>query len=194
MQLLFMPKQLQQQPRIIAGEYKGIRLQVATTSRPITDRMKQSLFDQIADYIPHASVLDLYAGSGSLGLEALSRGASFCTFVDNDFEAQRLLSQNIAKCQATSKSKISKRNVLGFIKECKEAFDLIFVDPSYKQLETVELPLHLFAHVMHKDSLLIIKLPTGYQMRELRTMPMLLCQQFGANKLCYLKSEPFRGE
>lgn len=177
------------QPRIIAGKFKGIRLSVSDSSRPITDRMKQSLFDQITDYTQDAHVLDLYAGSGSLGLEALSRGSSFATFVENEHDAQETLAKNIAKCQAENITEIVKRNALGFVKDTKDQFDLIFIDPPYRELEEREFPLHMMYDLMHPQSLLVMKLATDYNLKPLKSLPLLLEQQFGQNKLVYIQKK-----
>src|SRR3954453_18643321 len=95
--------------RIIAGEFRGRTLippQGQQTTRPITDRAKQSLFDTLAPLMDDALVYDCFAGTGSLGLEALSRGAKFCTFFEADRSAVARLSQNIAALSVEKRSRI----------------------------------------------------------------------------------------
>src|SRR3954467_12569711 len=94
--------------RIIAGEFRGRPLlppQGQQTTRPITDRAKQSLFDVLAPHIDGALVYDCFAGTGSMGLECLSRGAKFCTFFEADRSAITRLHQNIAAVKAQDRSR-----------------------------------------------------------------------------------------
>src|SRR5512140_1618812 len=94
--------------RIIAGEFRGRQLLApeGSTTRPITDRVKQSLFDILSPRLEGAIVYDLFAGTGSLGLEALSRGASFCTFFEQDRSALSRLTQNIASLRLQGKCRL----------------------------------------------------------------------------------------
>ena len=121
--------------RIIAGLHRGrgILPPPGRTTRPITDRVKESLFSILTGQIREARVADIFAGTGSLGLEALSRGASFCSFVERDRHALRLLKQNIHTLGLDQQSQVTRKNAWLFSRwsSTPEPFDLIFVDPPY---------------------------------------------------------------
>ena len=128
--------------RIIAGTRKGMNLfsPVGRQTRPITDRAKESLFDVLFNYdiLDGAIVADLFCGTGSLGLEALSRGAGRATFIDSDRSALDLLQRNIDKARFTAESHIIRANAFktGAPPSPADAtptkYDIVFVDPPYK--------------------------------------------------------------
>jgi 16S rRNA (guanine966-N2)-methyltransferase len=172
-------------PRIIAGSAKNIRLKVSEGVRPVTDRMKQSVFDSIPEYISGAQVLDLYAGSGSFGLEALSRGSASCTFVENEKEVITTLNENIAKTHLADKAVVMQTNVGTFLKKNKDqTYDLIFCDPPFHTLETFSV--HRFSKLMHAKSLMVIKLPSAMEVKPLKIMPTLHVEKFGQNQILFL--------
>ena len=121
--------------RIIAGLHRGrgILPPPGRTTRPVTDRVKESLFSILTGQVREARVADIFAGTGSLGLEALSRGASFCCFVERDRPALRLLKQNIHTLGLDQQSQVTRKNAWLFSRwpTASEPFDLIFVDPPY---------------------------------------------------------------
>jgi len=124
--------------RIIAGTKKGMNLLSPKTmvSRPIIDRVKESLFSVLYKYeLPTGAIVaDLFCGVGSLGLEALSRGAEFVTFVDKDFDIVNILKKNIERTGFNSESKVIKGNAFNIelkIAPEEQKCDLVFVDPPY---------------------------------------------------------------
>ncbi len=120
--------------RIISGKYKGRQL-VSTKDqsvRPTTDKIKEYIFQLLNDFVLNANVLDLFAGSGSLGLEALSRGAEHVTFVDNSQASLRVLRRNIGRIKVEEPFSVIKKDVLKFLQKNKQPFDLIFADPPFK--------------------------------------------------------------
>lgn len=123
--------------RVIAGQAKGHRLKAPTTgTRPMTDRMKEALFSALGE-VEKAKVLDLYAGSGSLGLEALSRGAKKAVFVENARDAIVKLEANIDTCSLKKQSEVVWSDVSHFLnRPASTRMDLIFVDPPYNQPPT----------------------------------------------------------
>lgn len=123
--------------RIIAGLHKGRRLKPIKGNkiRPTTDRVREAIFSVLAERLAEASVLDLFCGSGALGIEALSRGASHATFVDKDFDAVKLVKSNLELVDEFSRSTILKGDVFRICERLgREAvsFDVIFADPPYK--------------------------------------------------------------
>ena len=121
--------------RVISGLYKGRVIDGFDIdgTRPTQDRVKESLFGSIQDYIEDAIVLDLFSGSGNLGIEALSNGAKECYFVDNNKEAIKVINSNLSKIGITS-NVINKdyRDALEYFKSNNIEFDLVFLDPPYK--------------------------------------------------------------
>ena len=116
--------------RIIAGIYKGRKLKVPKTSlRPTTNVVREALFDIIQDKIQHAKFLDIFAGSGLVGLEALSRGASFCAFVEKSKKAASTIKENINILNANGK--VYSIDFRRYLKKTDEIFDFIFFSPPY---------------------------------------------------------------
>lgn len=131
--------------RIVAGKYRGLSLATPKDDRvrPTSDRVREALFNVLAhrDFdvgftLHGARVLDLFAGTGALGLEALSRGASFVMFVDDHFESRALIRRNVEAAHATGATKIWRRDaaVLGDIPaNAGGGFGLVFIDPPYRK-------------------------------------------------------------
>ena len=120
--------------RVISGKYKGknlIGFNIDGT-RPTMDRVKESLFGIIQNYIKDSTVLDLFAGSGSLGIEALSNGASTCYFFDNNIELINIIKKNTVGINGVHIMKSDYKNSLELLKNSNIKFDLIFLDPPYK--------------------------------------------------------------
>jgi len=122
--------------RIIGGALKGKKLYSVrdTSIRPTADRLRESIFNILSQRVLDAVVLDLFAGTGALGIEALSRGAESAVFVDNRKGALSVLRRNIDSCMLDQKANIVKWNIrqnLNCIRSKKQNFDLIFLDPPY---------------------------------------------------------------
>ena len=119
--------------RIIAGTHRGTRLkEPAHVTRPTSDRVREAIFNVLSLVVPEARVLDLFAGTGALGLESLSRGAASCLFIDNDSQALHCLRQNLAHTKFNN-GKIIDGDALKFVQNPRgrQQFDLIFADPPY---------------------------------------------------------------
>lgn len=119
--------------RIIAGDYKGRRLYSPQDKRirPTTDKVKEALFSILADQIYDAGVLDLFSGTGGLGLEALSRGARHCWFCDNSRDSIKLLRENIQYCKAEPKATVLNGDFRKILQNLNTPMDLILLDPPY---------------------------------------------------------------
>lgn len=119
--------------RIISGKYKGKKLKGFNIegTRPTMDRVKESLFGMIQTYIPGSIVLDLFAGSGALGLEAISNGAKKCYLIDNNQMAIQTIKDNSQNIDENLK--IINIDYKKFLKTTDETFDIIFLDPPYKE-------------------------------------------------------------
>ena len=120
--------------RIITGEYKGRRLEMPRDNniRPTTEKVKEAIFSMLMHDIPDAVCVDLFAGTGNLGLEALSRGASKCYFGDKSRESIALVKRNIDMCRANSKSVVIPGEYQKVLQRITEKVDVFFLDPPYK--------------------------------------------------------------
>jgi 16S rRNA (guanine966-N2)-methyltransferase len=152
--------------RVIAGKYKGRRLNSPPSleTRPTSDRLRETLFNVIAARVPGARFLDLCAGSGAVGVEALSRGASHATFVDRSRAMRALISSNLALCRIPDKeSVLITADALDFLRQAvksgSEGWDVIFYDPPYSEdYESILKALGGFAlPLMTEHGLLIIE-------------------------------------
>ena len=124
--------------RIIAGSAKGRRLKAPREgTRPLTGRVREALFSSLGERVVGAKVLDLFAGSGSIGLEAASRGASAVVFVENDRDAVRVLSDNVAAVDLGGT--VIRADAVKYLESSSDRHDLVFVDPPYAfRLASVE--------------------------------------------------------
>lgn len=121
--------------RIIAGDYKGRKLQnpVDKRIRPTADKVKEAVFSILAADIYEANVLDLFSGTGNLGLEALSRGANHCWFGDNSRDSISLLRENIRYCRAEDRATVIPGDFRKTLQKLTDPMDVIFLDPPYNQ-------------------------------------------------------------
>ncbi|MGR3761642.1 16S rRNA (guanine(966)-N(2))-methyltransferase RsmD [Roseobacteraceae bacterium NS-SX3] len=169
--------------RIIAGEFRGRALAAVGRGdagahlRPTTDRVRESLFNVLmhTGAIPGARVLDLFAGTGALGLEALSRGAAEAVFVDDGRTAQGLIRKNIALCGALERCRIITRSVLKLGANLEAPFDVIFLDPPYgKELGQKALSAALSGGWVAEDALVVweenapMPAPEGFALHDSR--------------------------
>ena len=120
--------------RVISGSARGRRLKElqGMDTRPTTDKVKGSIFNVIQLDIPGRQVLDLFGGTGQLGIEALSRGAAHCTFVEQRRDAQTLIRENLKACDFQGVSRLVPGEAIAFLTSCREKFDVVFLDPPYQ--------------------------------------------------------------
>lgn len=119
--------------RIITGSARGTKLETLSgeETRPTTERVKEAIFSMIQFDIEGRRVLDLFGGSGQMGLEALSRGASVATFVDSNAEACAVIKRNAQKTHLYEKCNVLHTDWNAFLRGCREPFDIVFLDPPY---------------------------------------------------------------
>ena len=122
--------------RVITGKAKGITLATpeGMLTRPTSDRVKEALFSIIQFELPGAKVLDLFGGTGQLGIEALSRGASDAVFVDSREDACRLIRENLRRTKFELNGKVIRSDYLEYLKRCKDTFDIVILDPPYAEV------------------------------------------------------------
>lgn len=180
--------------RVISGTAKGTKLNSIDnlSTRPTLDRVKEPLFSIIQSYIVDANVLDLFAGSGALGIECLSRGALKCTFCDKSYESIKMLKQNIEKTRFQEKSivySVDYKKCLENIK--KEKFDIIFVDPPYKlDIAVDSLKRILQYNILTKEGIIVVETDEQErdlkQIEEIEKLEVIDVRKYGRVKLIFL--------
>ena len=119
--------------RVIAGSAKGTRLvQVPEGVRPVSDRVREGLFSSLGDRVEGTHVLDLYAGTGALGIEALSRGAADALFVDRDRRSVAAIRQNLGRAGFEDRARVVRAEADRAIEGSDGSYDLVFIDPPYE--------------------------------------------------------------
>ena len=121
--------------RVITGKARGVVLKTpeGLKTRPTSDRVKEALFSIIQFDIPNARVLDLFGGTGQLGIEALSREAKSAVFIDEQEAACKLIQENLKRTKLENCAKVIRCDYATFLKNCRETFDIILLDPPYKE-------------------------------------------------------------
>ena len=122
--------------RVITGTARGVQLKTpeGIQTRPTSDRVKEALFSIIQFDVPGKRVLDLFGGTGQLGIEALSRGAKSAVFVDAGDKACKLIRENLHRCKMDNNAQIIRANYLQYLQTCRDKFGLIFLDPPYAEV------------------------------------------------------------
>lgn len=171
--------------QVQSGLAKGRKLFVpkGTKVRPTTARIKQSIFDTLYDFT-NVSVLDVFSGSGALGIESLSRGALHCTFIEKDKSVINMLRKNLENCKLTSKSSILNhdyRKALYILKDKNKFYDYVFIDPPfdlYKNIEAKSL-IHDFLITLNINGKMIIEYTVELNM-ESKNMS-IITKKYGSN-------------
>lgn len=146
--------------RVISGTARGTKLSSIDdiSTRPTLDRVKEPLFSIIQVHLQNANVLDLFAGSGALGIEALSRGSKFCVFCDKSYKSINMLKQNIEKTKFQDKCLIVNEDYKKCIENQKNKFDIIFIDPPYKYDIGVDAIKRLLKNnLLSKDGIIVLE-------------------------------------
>lgn len=122
--------------RVITGSARGVRLQApkGMDTRPTLDQVKEGIFSAIQFEVEGRRVLDLFAGSGQMGIEALSRGAKSAVFVDMRQDACAVVRSNLEKTRLTPNAQVLRSDYMSYLSHCRETFDLIFLDPPYAEI------------------------------------------------------------
>lgn len=146
--------------RVIAGSARHLMLKTVDgqNTRPTTDRIKETLFNMLQNEIYGCRFLDLFAGSGAIGIEALSRGADFAVFVEKDRRAARCIRENLAFTRLDGRARLMQTDVFAALQslEGQPAFDLIFMDPPYDQkLEQKALEALASSALVHAQTLIV---------------------------------------
>ena len=122
--------------RVITGKARGVQLKTpeGMLTRPTADRVKEALFSIINFDLPGAAVLDLFGGTGQLGIEALSRGARSAVFVDAREDACKIIRENLKRTKLESQGRVVRSDYLDYLRRTREKFDIILLDPPYAEV------------------------------------------------------------
>jgi 16S rRNA (guanine(966)-N(2))-methyltransferase RsmD len=186
--------------RVTGGTAKNIMIDIPKTTRPLTDRMKVRIFDILKQDIVNKKILDLYAGTGSFAIEALSRGAQSATVVDAAKQANIILKKNFTKTGFDDKVEIVRSKVDEYLTKTiktKQKFEIIFLDPPYKLFntkhlfkmeKTINLASKLLPIKKKFKGVVIIKHPKRYPIEklDLESLQILETFAFGLNSVSFL--------
>jgi len=184
--------------RVIAGTARGTPLRTPSgeTVRPTTDRVRESLFSMLGDLVEGAEVLDLFAGSGSLGIEALSRGARRVTFVENHRATVRCLEQNLKRAGFTDQT-VRVQSVEAFLRletrHGSRRYDLILADPPYAtregDVDFIRLLLEdpALRQLLEGDGLLVMEVPRRQPPPDSPNWTVVESRAYGTNQLWFLR-------
>lgn len=180
--------------RVIAGKAKSLPLKAppGKDTRPTTDRIKETLFNMIQDELYDISFLDLFSGSGAIGIEALSRGARRACFVEQSREAAYVIRQNLAFTHLDGQAEIFNCTALSAVRKLqgREAFHVVFMDPPYgngMELEVLKEP--AFYRILQERALIIVEadLKTSLYEEELHGFSILKEKRYKTNKHIFLE-------
>ena len=153
--------------RVITGKARGVTLKTpdGLATRPTADRVKEALFSIIQFEVPAARVLDLFGGTGQLGIEALSRDAKSCVFVDKAESACRLIRENLKRAKLENAATVICSDFENYLKSTKETFDIILLDPPYAEV-FLENALNLITEIdiLQSGGIIVTERPAGKEL------------------------------
>ena len=153
--------------RVITGKARGVALKTpeGLTTRPTADRVKEALFSIINFDIPDAEVLDLFGGTGQLGIEALSRGAKRAVFVDAGDAACKLIKENLRRTKLEGQGSVVRSDYLQYLSRCREKFSIVFLDPPYAE-EFLENSLKKLSEIdiLKSNGIIVCERPLGKEL------------------------------
>lgn len=182
--------------RVISGKVRGLKLNTPKNNdvRPTTDRVKESLFNIINSYMIQSNVLDLFSGTGSLGIECLSRGANKCVFVDLSKDSINIIKSNIKKARFENESVVLNldfKNAIDKLKIQNEEFDVIFMDPPYykdmfiEALEKVD-----NAGLLKEEGIIVVEHDTKHDFPDnIGRLEKIRNKKYGSTTLTFYKME-----
>jgi 16S rRNA (guanine966-N2)-methyltransferase len=177
--------------RIIAGERKGhtIYAPKGLATRPTSDRVRENVFNIVAPWVEDARVLDLYAGSGAMGLEALSRGAAAVVFVEADLDAVRAIERNLDRLRLAGARVVRADATTGLMQEAAAGrkYDLVLADPPYAMTDYETLARYL-PHVLADDGLLVVESDARTE-PELADLAVRTSRKYGSTRVTVFEHE-----
>lgn len=176
--------------RIISGVFKGRLIHSLNdrSVRPVTDRVKTTIFNMLQNRLnlKGAKVLDLFAGTGSLGFETISRGAEFVIFVDNSNDMIEIIKRNANSLGCMDKCSIIRDDAIDFLRRVEDKFDLIFADPPYVYNMTENIPSIVFEkNILNKNGYLIIEHSKKQNFKQNYLYNISELKEFGATHVSF---------
>lgn len=180
--------------RVIAGSAGGIQLSVPKRGvRPTMDRVKAAIFSSLGDLVIGAHVLDLFAGSGGLGIEALSRGATSVLFVDEDRQSTAVIEKNLAKTNL--QGRVREQEVFEFLKRFSSAekFEIIFADPPYERTGSGEcyteklLSNETLVQLLQTNGIFVLEKRPGENLPETKPWEIIRAKRYGATEVLFFR-------
>ena len=182
--------------RVIAGSAKRMPLKTVEgmDTRPTTDRIKETLFNMISEYLADSNFLDLFSGSGAIGIEALSRGASHASFVEQSKKAMDCIRDNLKFTRLDDRAEVYETDVINALSrmEGKRVFDYVFMDPPYNQLlEKKVLEYLQKSSLLSEDALIIVEasLDTDFSYVNTLGFSIIIEKEYKTNKHIFLERE-----
>ena len=182
--------------RVIAGTAKRIQLKTieGLDTRPTTDRIKETLFNMISEYLADSHFLDLFSGSGAIGIEALSRGAALGVFVEQSRQAMECIRQNLKATKLEERAKIYEMDVIRALQtlENQKKFDYIFMDPPYDNfLEKKVLEYLSSSNLMSEDCLIIVEASLETDFSYVKDLGFFIVKEkkYKSNKHIFIEKE-----
>lgn len=179
--------------RVISGSAKGLRLKTVPgdTTRPITDLVKESLFNILSAQVYEATILDLFGGTGAVGIEALSRGAEFVTFIDNSYRAVKIIKENLVTTDLSDYSEVFKRDAFEYLRRHSErTFDIIYIaPPQYKKMWSNALELlDTNPNLLAPEGIIIVQInPLEWETINLQNFSEYHQRKYGDTSLFFFK-------
>ena len=184
--------------RVIAGTAKRLQLKTVDgmDTRPTTDRIKETLFNMISEYLADSNFLDLFSGSGAIGIEALSRGAAHASFVEQSKKAMTCIRENLAYTKLSDRADVYETDVFNALSrmEGRKCFDYIFMDPPYNQLLEKKVLEYLSTSTLLSDDGIIIveaSLETDFSYVSYLGFSIIKEKIYKTNKHIFIEKEAF---
>ena len=176
--------------RVIAGTARGVSLTAprGDATRPITDRVKETLFAILGDRVPDARVLDLFAGSGAIGIEALSRGAERVDFVERDRNAMKALRSNLERTRLDEGAAVHELEVERFLASTNGEWDVVVLDPPY-EVRAIVAPLRALVPRLAPGASVVIKHFWRTEPPEVEGLAVVRQRRFGETMLTFMELE-----
>ncbi len=182
--------------RVISGSARGTKISSIESelTRPTLDRVKESLFNILQTRIKDSVVLDLFAGSGALGIEALSRGAKKAYFCDKNSQAINMIKQNLEKTRFIEKSVVINKDYKKCLSNIDEKLDIIFIDPPYKDNLSIDsIKIIIEKGILNKDGIMIIETDEICRdkrgLENLKNIQIIDERKYGRVNLIFIKEE-----
>ena len=190
--------------RVHSGAYKKTKLKSPKHARVLQTRLRQHIIGYLGDFLPKAQVLDLFAGSGIFGIEALSSGAQYAIFVDKNKKSAATIEGNLKKLCLTKKSRVIRTDAISFLNKARnnphERFDIIFIDPPYtaifkkepeQQKRYIRALLYKAAQILNPKSLIILKVHKKHPVYLPPGLAILDIKKSGINRIYYIVQERY---